>query len=322
MNKAIELYKRKNNLTEKNDTRNFKLLNLFLREKSFNTKKAYQTDLIQFFDFINNTFVGEIDLELLQDYRDFLFQNYCNAETDEEKRNAIINGNTATIARKLSAVKSLFSFAKKIGFINIDTASALSTVKVRENNNIVVLKEEEIFQMLNHIQNRDYRYKNLKQRDYVLIRLLYATAARISELVELKFKNITKHKNEENGVVSIFGKGQKERFMKISKKTYNEVKKLQELLSKNKEDYVFSTRQSNKMTRQQAFNIVRKIAKECDIDKTTSPHLFRHSHISHAIKKGADLAVVRDSAGHASIQTTNRYIKSDPDISSSDYLSV
>ena len=322
MNKSIKLYKEKNSLTEKTDNRNFKILNLFLREKTLNTKKAYKNDILQFFNFIDNIFITKVDLELLQDYRDFLFEKYSDAKTEEEKRNAILNSNTATIARKLSAIKSLFSFAKKIGFIQIDTASALNTVKVRENNNIVVLKEEEIFKMLNYIQNRDYRYKNLKQRDYVLFRLLYATAGRISELIELKFKNITRHKNEKNGVVNFFGKGQKERFIKISNKSYNEVQKLKNSLSKEKDDYIFSTRQSNKMTRQQAFKIVRKIAKECNINKNTYPHIFRHSHISHAIKKGADIAVVRDSAGHASIQTTNRYIKSDPEISSGDFLSV
>jgi integrase/recombinase XerD len=121
-----------------------------------------------------------------------------------------------------------------------------------------------------------------------LIRLLYNGGLRVSELVTLRWRNLVE------GVANVTGKG-----------------------GKTREDCVFP------MSAVNAWKRIKRAARLAGISEVpVSPHFLRHSHGTHALRRGADLATVRDTLGDASIATTSRYLHARPEKSSGDYLAV
>ncbi len=147
-------------------------------------------------------------------------------------------------------------------------------------------------------------------RDHALIRLLYNGGLRVSELVTLRWRNLV------DGVANITGKGGKTRVVRLSRGTWDELAALRSAEAIG-EDFVFP------MSAVNAWKRVKRAAQLAGVtDVPVSPHFLRHSHGTHALRRGADLATVRDTLGHASIATTSRYLHARPEKSSGDYLAM
>jgi integrase/recombinase XerD len=155
-------------------------------------------------------------------------------------------------------------------------------------------------------------------RNRAMLEMLYSSGLRVSELVDLKISNV----HFDVGFLRVIGKGNKERLVPIG---HDALKYLKIYLDdvrgkaphkpsqKGFESYVFLNRNGRKLTRVMIFTIIKNLAKAIGLNKTISPHTFRHSFATHLIEGGADLRAVQEMLGHESITTTEIYTHLDRD---------
>ena len=166
-----------------------------------------------------------------------------------------------------------------------------------------VLSIEEMEDLLDINLNTAYDYRNK-----AMLELMYATGLRVSELVGLTIANI----DLEEGIVRLFGKGNKERIVPIGALAikYLNIYLVQyrdSLKKKRLCDYLFLNNHGQGMTRQGFFKILKTIAKEKGIDKNITPHMLRHSFATHLLNNGADLKSIQMMLGHNNLSTTQIY---------------
>lgn len=142
-------------------------------------------------------------------------------------------------------------------------------------------------------------------RDKALLEVLYGCGLRVSEAVSLKISNFY----IEDSFVRIVGKGNKERIVPIGEMAIGAV--LAYLENRPAEfsgvDELFLNRYGKALSRVSAFNTVKKMTLAAGVNKSVSPHTFRHSFATHLIENGADLRVVQEMLGHESVATTEIY---------------
>lgn len=145
-------------------------------------------------------------------------------------------------------------------------------------------------------------------RDLAMLELLYATGLRVSELVNLRLREV----NLDSGYLMTFGKGNKERLVPIGESArlkvglyLYEYRKAQDPTCQN--PYLFLSRLGDAMSRQAFWNIIKKRAQMAGIHKNISPHTLRHSFATHLLENGADLRSVQIMLGHADLATTQIY---------------
>jgi integrase/recombinase XerD len=154
-------------------------------------------------------------------------------------------------------------------------------------------------------------------RDKAILEFLYSTGARVSEIVGININDISTINSEssEVRVIKLRGKGNKERIVPMGSFS---IKALDDYLvrvrpnllmknSKNKSDALFLNQRGNRISRQSAWQIVVDSAKRCGLSEGISPHVFRHSFATHLLDGGADIRVVQELLGHASVTTTQIY---------------
>ena len=146
-------------------------------------------------------------------------------------------------------------------------------------------------------------------RNHGIIRLLYLTGMRVSELVGLKWSDFSEVKKGA-ALVTVFGKGQKSPVLLVDAGTWEMVKALRG--DALEDSPVFQTRTGKGLIRFHVLKIVKSAARKAGIKKTVSPHTLRHCLATHAIKDGAALHEVEQTLGHASLQTTGKYLHANP----------
>ncbi|OKL39400.1 site-specific tyrosine recombinase XerD [Pontibacter flavimaris] len=152
-------------------------------------------------------------------------------------------------------------------------------------------------------------------RNRAMLETLYSSGLRVSELLELRISNLY----EDAGFLKISGKGEKERLVPIGRDALKHIKLYREgirchlNIKKGHEDILFLNRRGAKLTRVMVFTIIKDLAAKAGIQKTVSPHTFRHSFATHLIEGGADLRAVQEMLGHESITTTEIYTHLDRD---------
>ena len=254
------------------------------RGLSQNTILAYQSDLIAFFDFLSK----EKDI-ILNDLKRKDFSSY----TKYLARNEI---NPSTITRKIASIKGFFRYLCHKRIIKTNPAISITPPKLPKRLPKVLTISE-----LNKILK-----EKLPLSDFAIIELLYSAGIRVSELTELELKNLDLAQN----MIKVFGKGSKERLVPIGKKCCETLKKYlikRELiaLKYNSKPYLFLNPDGTKITRQKVYKIIHSLGNI--VGKNISPHTIRHSFATHLLENGADLRVVQELLGHASIVTTQLY---------------
>jgi integrase/recombinase XerD len=152
-------------------------------------------------------------------------------------------------------------------------------------------------------------------RNRAMLETLYCSGLRVSELVELRLNNLY----FDIGFIKVLGKGNKERLVPIGRdakkliNTYIDEVRCHLAIKKGYENYVFLNRRGAGLTRVMIFTIIKNLGLVANINKTISPHTFRHSFASHLIEGGADLRAVQEMLGHESITTTEIYTHLDRD---------
>lgn len=269
----------------------FKSYILFVRSLSINTFEAYQRDCAKFFNFMNENY-PEINIHTveLKHLEEFLWQ---------------INLKNSSARRIISGIKAYFKFLVLTDRLDNNPCELLETSRI-EKLLPVVLSHEEIQKMLSVIDKSTYH----GFRDSVIIEVLYACGLRISELLNLKKGDIYfKHE-----YIKVLGKGNKERLVPIGEKALqlldlyirNHRSKLKKIDQKCK-DIVFLNRRGKQLTRQYVFLAIKTAAQQAEIKKNIHPHILRHSFASALVKGGANLIVVKEMMGHASIVSTEIY---------------
>jgi integrase/recombinase XerD len=151
------------------------------------------------------------------------------------------------------------------------------------------------------------------ERNRAMLETLYACGLRVSELVTLKISDLY----FDEGYIKVTGKGNKERFIPIEKHTIKLINLYKNhsrnflSIQKGHEDTLFLNRRGRMLTRAMIFTIIKDLALKINLNKTISPHTFRHSFASHLLENGADLRAIQTMLGHESITTTEIYLHLD-----------
>jgi integrase/recombinase XerD len=151
------------------------------------------------------------------------------------------------------------------------------------------------------------------ERNKAMLETLYSCGLRVSELISLKISDLF----FEEGFIKITGKGNKQRFVPVGKSTIKMVTsyvnqvRVHLSIQKNFEDTLFLNRRGRQLTRAMVFTIIKNLAIKINLNKTISPHTFRHSFATHLLENGADLRSIQLMLGHESITTTEVYMHLD-----------
>ena len=207
-------------------------------------------------------------------------------------------------ARILSGIKSFYRYCILEQISQTDPTTLLEAPK-RKRTLPDTLSFEEIENLIAQIDLS----KPEGTRNKAMLETLYSCGLRVSELVQLQLSKLYL----DLGFVRVRGKGDKERLVPIGDSAikyiqlYKQTTRTQIQPQRGNEDFVFLNKRGGPLSRVMVFYIIRDLAKRAGINKTVSPHTFRHSFATHLIEGGADLRAVQEMLGHASITTTEIY---------------
>ena len=256
------------------------------------------------------------DLQAFCDYVDNKKDTSDLLETDLYeflKYELSLGKSVSTALRRLSSTRSFYVFLKKEGHYLGNIPDIETPKKPKHLPNC--LSEEEIDRLL---EVPDMTSPS-GIRDRAMLETMYASGLRVSELLNLKRGQVNLNKC----IITVFGKGAKERKVPIAeyateyiKKYINEVRNKSEF---KKSEYLFLNRSGEPLSRVYFFKQVRKYAELAGIDMIISPHTLRHSFATHLLNRGAQLRMVQGMLGHTNIATTQIYTHVSSEKLKSDY---
>jgi integrase/recombinase XerD len=264
------------------------------RGYSDNTTAAYRNDLAQFADFLRHTSAnGATDPESITP------EIAASYVTELHRRNYA----PSTIARKVAAVKSFFHYLAQTGVMPTDLADELDAPKVKKNLPKTLTREE--VERLLAVAGTGRSAKAV--RDKALLRFLYATGMRVTEVVTLCVADV----DLEHSEVHLRGRGNRGRAVPVPSETMQALSDYLEqsrpqLIKDPAEPALFVNHRGQKLTRQGLWLIIKEHAEAAGIADVT-PHTLRHSFASHRLNEGADLKDLQELLGHANLSTTQVY---------------
>ena len=246
----------------------------------------------------------------LEDIQSF-FQYFSDKKTTDDllesdlyeflKYELAIGRTVSTALRKLSSTRGFYLFLKKEGLFDGSIPDIETPKKPKHLPNC--LSEEEIEKLL---EAPDITTPS-GLRDRAMLETMYSSGLRVSELISLKKKNINLNK----GVITVFGKGAKERKVPIAEYAVGYIRKyINEVRNKGENkgsDFLFLNRKGDPISRVYFFKQVKKYAQLAGIETEVSPHTLRHSFATHLLNHGAQLRMVQGMLGHTNIATTQIY---------------
>lgn len=255
-----------------------KMIEAYIKEKKLTgselTAKQYESILRKFANFLEsqNKSVENAEKEDIVDYLTFLLNKGIKK---------------STVATNLKVIKSFYSFLHENEHIRKNPARKIKNIKY-EKREPVFLTREEIKALINAAAS---------ERDRLIIKMLYSTGVRISELLKIRVKDI----NNEKSLLKVFGKGAKERYVILPEKLLNEIS---DFVRKNKlkEDHRLFP-----ISARSVQLIIKKAAEKAKINKNVTPHKLRHSFATHLLHAGVDIRAVQKLLGHESLSITEIY---------------
>jgi len=273
------------------------------RNASAHTVAAYESDLSQFVAFAGD-YTGKrgalqpkhLDLDTI---RGFLGELHRHKQS------------RATVARKVSAVRTFFRYLRREGFVEADPA-ALVVAPKREQKVPAHLSVDEMSQLLDAPDGST----PLGRRDRAILELFYASGIRLSELVALDLEDV----DLAGRMVRVMGKGRKERIAPFNQKAASAMRawlkdrftlranpKSQIPRSKSQGDPLFVNSRGTRLTGRSVQRLVARYVSSCSTRFGISPHALRHSFATHLLQAGADLRAIQELLGHVRLSTTQRY---------------
>ena len=267
------------------------LIELWLHGRSRHTQRAYRADAKRFFEAVKKP-LHQITLGDLQQYAGQLLESGLQP---------------SSVYRIMSAIKSLFAFGHRLGYLPFDVARPLRLPALRDGLAARILDETDVVRMI--------ALEGMPRNKAILL-TLYVGGFRVAELCSLKWSDL--QNRDCAGQITVFGKGGKTRTVLMPESVWNAVQSLRKDAGENSP--VFRSRKGGHLDESQVWRIVRKASKRAGIEKAVSCHWLRHAHASHALDRGAPIHLVQATLGHSSIATTGRYLHARPTESSSSYL--
>jgi integrase/recombinase XerD len=274
-----------------------------------NSLAAYRRDLRRYAAFLRAR--GETDPARIGEDVVHAYVRHLETLVDDEGHRVLA---ASSVARAVVAVRSFHRFCAREGFVDRDPSEEVGAPPVPAGIP-KALDEEEVDLLLRAVTGDD----PLAQRDRALLELLYGTGIRISEAVGLDVDDI----DLEDGVVRVLGKGSKERIVPVGRGARDAIdayvrdgrRALRGPGSRRAGDaaaLVLNAR-GGRISRQSCWTIVKRAGERVGLGERLSPHVLRHSCATHMLDHGADLRVVQELLGHASLSTTQVYTKVSPE---------
>lgn len=293
---------------DKLNTKNKKLLSDYIielktikqRDKD-TTVNSYSEDIYKYLEYMESKNISsalDINYNNLLDYLKYLDDNKYEV---------------SSVARKIVSIKAFHKYLSE-NYEVIDISTKINTPRFyRKLPNILTI--EEVDNLLDIKLDTPFDYRNK-----AMLELMYSSGLRVSELINLELSDIDLN----NNYVRCFGKGSKERIVPIGEYSSKYLSiYINEYRDSMKKGYytekIFLNNHGKEMTRQGFFKIIKKIAKDKDINKNITPHMLRHSFATHLLNNGADLRTIQEMLGHSSISTTQIYTNVTNDILKENY---
>ncbi len=261
-------------------------------EKNFSnhTIRAYLGDILAFLIWANEVSIQDIDTRKFSEYLYFIDK---------------LNYTKTTIARKIASIRAFYRFLYREEIIDFNPTDSVSGPK-RTKNLPDFLSDDEIETILTNVKiGTPSGYRNR-----VIFELLWVSGMRISELSGLNYENL----NLENNEITVYGKGAKERIVLIPDRTKeslnNYIENVSDLIYKTDKapkNPVFINNHGCRLQAQSIRKALKDVVDHIEISKNITPHIFRHSFATRLLENGADLRVVQELLGHASIANTQIY---------------
>jgi integrase/recombinase XerD len=272
-----------------------------------NTVAAYRRDLRRYAAFLRER--GVDDPPAVSEATVLAYVEHLRAARDDEGHPFA----PSSIARALVAVRSFHRFCVDEGLLAVDPSEEVGAPRVPQGIP-KALSETDVGALLDAVPGDDPR----AQRDRAILETLYAAGVRISELVGLDRRDL----DLDGGLLRVLGKGSKDRVVPVGRSaraalaTY--LDRARPVLATRSRrarsgDAVFLNARGGRLTRQGCWKIVRSAGERAGLGEQLSPHVLRHSCATHMLDHGADIRIVQELLGHASLSTTQVYTKVSPE---------
>ena len=270
-----------------------------------NSMSAYRRDLGRYQEFLVDRDFLEFSAVSANDISDFLI----SLRLGNDQHPALA---PSSAARTLIAVRGLHAFLAKEGITTSDSARAVKPpgISKRLPKALTFAEIERLLSAVGADSESDLSV--LMMRDQALLELLYGTGARISELTDLNLDDVSTL-SKDLPILRLKGKGNKERLVPVGSHALTAldrylVRSRPVLASKStSSSALFLNARGSKLSRQSAWTILQAAAQRADLAGKVSPHTMRHSFATHLLENGADVRVVQELLGHASVTTTQIY---------------
>ena len=282
------------NANSKKDLEDFKSYILVEKNFSKHTAKAYYADILAYLIWLGDSHCEDVSFSKVREYLHFM---------------QIFNYKKTTIARKIASIRTFYKYLHRERKVESNPAQSLISPK-RPKSLPKFLTTDEVEQILSNINiDTPAGYRNR-----AILELLWASGMRVSELSGLNFGNLNLASNE----ITVFGKGSKERIILVTDraKSYLQgyIDFARPLIAKGytlppitDDTPVFINKTGYRLQTKMIRNVINDIVDKIELPKKVTPHMFRHSFATHLIENGADLRVVQELLGHASISNTQIY---------------
>lgn len=263
-----------------------------------NTLSSYRRDLRRYAEYLNNRQLYDLSAIEARDVTDFL----VHLREGDEEHQSLAPGSAA---RTVIAVRGLHRFAVREGLVAFDAAADVRPPTARQRlPKALPVSDIELLLTVAGAPGTE-----LAMRDRALLELLYGTGARISEAVGLDVDDL----DLESGTVKLSGKGGRERlvpFGSYARQAVEDylVRARPHLVSKGRgTPALICNARGGRLSRQSAWTVLMRTAERAGVTSEVSPHTLRHSFATHLLDGGADIRVVQELLGHASVTTTQVY---------------
>lgn len=268
-----------------------RFIRYLLDEKNYSphTASNYRRDIERFLVFLGNSFPAvreprDVTHKMVRGYVASLSRSGLSPRSS---------------SRHLSSLRSFFSFLKRAKQVDGNPAKLVSLPKGRKKLPRA-LQEGEVQSLLDHPGEGD---SWLFRRNRAIFELLYASGLRVSELVSLDMDSL--HPGEQ--VVRVTGKGGKERLVPFGSYALTALKNYLDVRPDSESEALFLNKNKTRLSDRSVRRILNRAVAEVLHQKGVSPHAFRHSFATHLLQRGADLRVIQELLGHASLSTTQIY---------------
>lgn len=252
---------------------------------SNNTIKAYESDLEKLNKFYKNKDLLKLGVKDIEKY--IMDLNELSGPS---------------VSRNISSLRTFYNYFLKLDKIKYNPCDSIKQPKLGSHLP-TYLTVEEVERLLEIDVDSPFAARNK-----AILELMYATGLRISETINLEFKNI----DTEDCIIRVMGKGKKERIIPINDYALNALNDYimnyrPALIKKGETNYLFLNNHGGMLTRQGVFKMIKAECEKKGINKNISPHTLRHTFATHLLENGADLRIIQELLGHSDIQTTQIY---------------